>query len=214
MSRTSETPDFPDLRCTCGKCLAKDGQIKCTRCDVVTDVRPRMLDEARHTAFYLCALATTAQMTRELLNAKPVTITLKKTGQALGYVQHQPINDRPLYTLQELKARLVMLMSGPAAEHVLGHITTGPSNMIAQARELARRMVRDCMVDCHGRHPDEVANELVFAAFEEAKQIVAANRETVESLAGALLYKGELTGDDVARLTAGVKNSGDGFSQV
>src|SRR5688572_12619026 len=107
MSRTSETPgsDQSDLRCSCGKCLAKDGQIKCARCDVTTDVRPRMLDEARHTAFYLSALAMTAQLTRS--DAPPVKITIVPTGTSMGYVQYQPDGDRPLYTVADLKKQLV-----------------------------------------------------------------------------------------------------------
>src|SRR5690349_3124208 len=109
MSRTSETPDSAssDLRCTCGKCLAKGGQIKCGRCDATTDVRPRLLDEARHTAFYLSALAMTAQLTRA--DAPPVKITIVPTGQSRGYVQYMPADDRLLYTVADRKKQLVVL---------------------------------------------------------------------------------------------------------
>ncbi len=168
MSRTSETPgsDQSDLRCSCGKCLAKDGQIKCARCDVTTDVRPRMLDEARHTAFYLSALAMTAQLTRS--DAPPVKITIVPTGTAMGYVQYQPVGDRPLYTVADLKKQLVVLMAGIAAEDLLGKRTTGSSNTFRQAEALARRMIVEYMVEGRVPDPDAAVRRLIDSAMEEA----------------------------------------------
>lgn len=200
MSRTSETPGFDssDLRCACGKCLAKGGQIKCARCEGTTDARPRLLDEARHTAFYLSALATTAQLTRP--ESPPVKITLIQTESAMGYVQYQSAGDRFLYTVADLKKQLVVLMAGIAAEEALGKGTTGPSSTLQRAKALARRMVADGMVDGGDKDPDAAARSLVESAMEEATTFVAANRAAIDSVAAQLLYKGELTGDDLAAL--------------
>ena len=202
MSRTSETPgsDSSDLRCSCGKCLAKDGQIKCARCDVTTDARHRLLEDARHTAFYLSALATTAQLTRA--DAPPVKITIKRTDHSVGYVQYQPAGDRYVYSVADLKKQLVVLMAGIAAEVALGQRTTGSSNTFQRAEALARRMVADGMVDGWDKDPDAAARCLVESAMVEATSFVASNRAVIDRLAAELLYKGELTGDDVARLTA------------
>lgn len=200
MSRTSETPgsDSSDLRCTCGKCLAKDGKIKCARCESVTDARPRLLDEARHTAFYLSALATSAQLTRP--DAAPVKITLNRTPSALGYVQYAPAGDRFFHTVADLKKQLVVHLAGYAAELSLGKPTTGASHTFEQAKGLARRMVSDFMVEGSETDPEGAVRQLIEAAMEEATSFVAANRAAIESVAAQLLFKGELTGEDLVAL--------------
>jgi ATP-dependent Zn protease len=209
MSRTSETPapDSPDLRCKCGKCLAKDGSIKCSRCDVVTDVRPRLLDEARHTAFYLSALATTSQLLGS--NEPPVKITIVPGNQHNGYVHFQP-SEAPVHTVEDLKRQLVVLLSGRAAENTLGSPTTGSTNTMQRAIELARRIVSYGMVKDWDKNPEQAAMTLLDDAWKEAEAFVAANRAAIDSVAAMLLFKGELTGDDVARLTArlGATNGG------
>ncbi len=199
MSRTSETPDSlsNDLRCVCGKCLAKDGQIKCPRCEGFIDARPRLLDEARHTAFYLCALATSSQILEE--SSKPIMVTLVPAVRSLGYVQTAPTEDRFAYTSDELNNRLVVLLTGLAAEEALGGVTTGSSDTFQQAMELARRIVSYGMVEGWDSNPDAAARQLVETARQKAKEFVAANRTVIDNVAAQLLFKGELTHDDLAR---------------
>lgn len=201
MSRTSETPasDSPDLRCNCGKCLAKDGQIKCSKCTGITDVRPRLLDEARRTAFYLSAMATTAQLLGA--NEAPVKITIVPGRHHLGYVASQPLQD-PLYTTEDMRRQLLVLLTGHAAEIALGGLTTGSQNTMERAWQMAQRMVSLGMVDGWNRNPGEAARTLFESVRKEAQDFVAANRAAIESVAAMLLFKGDLTGDDVARLAA------------
>lgn len=212
MSRTSETPasESPDLRCKCGKCLAKDGSIKCSRCDVVTDVRPRLLDEARHTAFYLSALATTSQLLGS--NEPPVKITIVPCNQHNGYVHFQP-SEAPLHTVEDLKRQLVVLLSGRAAENALGSSTTGSASTMQRAFGLARRIVAFGMVEGWKANPEQAAMTLIDDAWKEAEAFVAANRAAIDSVAAMLLFKGELNSDDVARLTAGVSATNGGAAK-
>ncbi len=67
MSRTSETPDSSapadsnEMRCTCGKCLAKDGMIKCSRCSKLSAL-PTPPTFRQAAAYHLAAKALSARV--------------------------------------------------------------------------------------------------------------------------------------------------------
>jgi cell division protease FtsH len=61
---------------------------------------------------------------------------------ALGYTQQFPADDRYLLQRRELEDRLCVLLGGRAAEQIrFGEISTGASNDLERATEIARRMV-------------------------------------------------------------------------
>jgi cell division protease FtsH len=61
---------------------------------------------------------------------------------ALGYTRQTPLDDRYLMSLEELQDRIATLLGGRAAEEVMvGTISTGASNDLRQATEIARLMV-------------------------------------------------------------------------
>ncbi len=63
---------------------------------------------------------------------------------ALGFTMQMPTEDRYLLTTAELEDRLAIMMAGRAAEQVVfGEISTGASDDIMRATELARRMVTE-----------------------------------------------------------------------
>jgi cell division protease FtsH len=63
---------------------------------------------------------------------------------ALGYTMQMPTEDRYLLTIDELKDRLAVMLGGRAGEMVeFGMISTGASDDIMRATELARRMVTE-----------------------------------------------------------------------
>ena len=63
---------------------------------------------------------------------------------ALGYTMQMPAEDRYLLTREELEDRLAVMLGGRAAEQVVfGTISTGASDDIQRASELARRMVME-----------------------------------------------------------------------
>ncbi len=61
---------------------------------------------------------------------------------ALGYTIQRPTEDRFLMTRQELENKMAMLLAGRAAEMLLvGHASTGASDDLAKATDIARSMV-------------------------------------------------------------------------
>src|SRR4029079_2331196 len=75
--------------------------------------------------------------------ADPVhRVTIVPRGQALGVTYQRPDSDRYNYPEGYLRARIVGMLGGRAAEEVVyGTKTTGAENDIEQATDLARRMV-------------------------------------------------------------------------
>jgi cell division protease FtsH len=71
-------------------------------------------------------------------------VTILPAGQALGVTEQLPIDERHLYTEGYLKDSLAIRMGGRAAEQIVfGESSTGASNDLAGATELATRMVRE-----------------------------------------------------------------------
>ncbi len=61
---------------------------------------------------------------------------------ALGYVMQVPEEEKYLRTKEELISKIVTLYGGRAAEEIIfGDVTTGASNDIEQATNIARAMV-------------------------------------------------------------------------
>ncbi len=77
--------------------------------------------------------------------ADPVyKVTVLPVGMALGVTTQLPVDERHIYTMSYLEAKLRVMLGGRAAELVaLGQPTTGASNDLLQATKLARAIVRD-----------------------------------------------------------------------
>jgi len=74
---------------------------------------------------------------------KKVSIIPRGLG-ALGYTLQMPLEDRYLMSQDELRDKIAGLLGGRAAEEIfIGEISTGASNDLKQATEIARMMVRD-----------------------------------------------------------------------
>ena len=80
-----------------------------------------------------------------LPNADPIhKVTILPRGRALGYTQALPESEKYLSSKAELKDRLAMLMGGRVAEEIVfKDPTTGASNDIEKATDIARRMVME-----------------------------------------------------------------------
>ena len=78
-------------------------------------------------------------------HADPVAkVTILPSGQALGVTEQLPIDERHLFSESYLKDSLAVRLGGRAGELlVLGEASTGASNDLAGATDLATRMVRD-----------------------------------------------------------------------
>jgi len=63
---------------------------------------------------------------------------------ALGMTLQLPLQDRYLFTREELEDKLTVLLGGRAAEEIcFGQVSTGAQNDLYQATQMAQRMVRD-----------------------------------------------------------------------
>ncbi|HEY4426181.1 MAG TPA: ATP-dependent zinc metalloprotease FtsH [Pyrinomonadaceae bacterium] len=167
-------------------------------------------------------------------NADPVhKVTIIPRGMALGVTQQLPEGDRHNYSQDYLLGQISILMGGRIAEDTfLGSITTGASNDIERATELARAMVCEYGMSEMGpltfgkkeeqiflgreiaQHRDfsedtaikidEQVKKIVTAQYERAKAIIEDNRETMIRLAECLLERESLDGVEIRRIVAGL----------
>src|SRR5205085_11939721 len=69
-------------------------------------------------------------------------VTIIPRGMALGVTQQLPEADRYTHTRDYIEGQIAIMMGGRIAEEIfLNHMTTGASNDIERATELARKMV-------------------------------------------------------------------------
>ena len=96
--------------------------------------------EKRMTAYHESGHALVAHMLPE---ADPVAkVTIVARGHSGGFTKTIPTEDRSLITRNQLEARLAMAMGGRVAEElVFGEITTGASDDLEQATNIAQTMV-------------------------------------------------------------------------
>ena len=114
-----------------------------------------------------------AVVQRILPKCDPVAkVTVISRGMALGYTMALPTEDRYLQTKTEFEDKIAGLLGGNVAERlVFGDTTTGASNDIEKATDLARRMVTEFgMSDRLGPLSFGKRDELVFLGREIGEQ--------------------------------------------
>jgi cell division protease FtsH len=152
---------------------------------------------------------------------------------ALGYTMQRPTEDRFLMTREELEEKLAVLLGGRAAEKVVyGHLSTGASDDLARAGEIARSMVtRYAMVpelgnvtfaedrpnllgvpglgsaprpysDRTARGIDAAVRSLVDSALARAEEILRTHRVLLDEGARQLLERETLERGDLEALFA------------
>ncbi len=162
-----------------------------------------------------------------------VTIIPRAIG-ALGFTLQLPVEEKFLSTTEEMRDQIAILLGGRAAEEiVLGDISSGASNDLERATEIARSMVaRLGMSDklgpvVYGRQQqlqylesagtmeernyseetaraiDAEVRALVEEGHDRAREILRDCRETLDKLAAELEQHETLTGDDVERIAKG-----------
>ena len=187
-------------------------------------------EEKRNTAYHEAGHALVAAMTP---GADPVhKVTIIPRGMALGLTMQLPQADKHTYTREYLESMLAVLMGGRSAEEIfLGHITTGAGNDIERATDIARNMVcewgmselgplaygkkdeaiflgreiaqhRDYSEDTAIQIDKEV-KRIVNDGYQSAKNLLSNNRETLESIALALLEREVIDANEVKLLMEG-----------
>jgi cell division protease FtsH len=114
-----------------------------------------------------------AVVQRVLPKCDPVhKVTIISRGMALGYTMALPMEDRYLQSKTEFEDKIAGLLGGNAAERLIfGDTTTGASNDIEKATDLARRMVTEWgMSDRMGPLSFGKRDEMIFLGREIGEQ--------------------------------------------
>jgi cell division protease FtsH len=159
-----------------------------------------------------------------------ITIIPRSRG-SLGYTMQMPVEDRYLLSMAELEDKVAIMMGGRAAElTVLGDISTGASDDIMRATELARRMVTefgmseqlgsvryagqqlrylggavtdDSQISPHTRQLiDQEVQRVVKEQYDRARELLQKHRTGLELLTRELLEKETVDASAVARALA------------
>jgi len=166
-----------------------------------------------------------------LPNADPIhKVTIIPRGRAGGYTMALPLEDRNYMRRSEMVDKLAMMLGGRTAEEIVFlDPTTGASNDIEQATDLARRMVMEYGMsdrlgpmkygqpagevflgrdynqtqdysDAVASIIDEEVRYLITQAHEEARTILTAHGEGLDRLAAALIERETLDGEAVGEI--------------
>ena len=158
-----------------------------------------------------------------------ITIVPHTQG-ALGYTMQTPEEEKCLNSKEELYSRIRILLGGRAAEEVVFHTaTTGASNDIERATDLARKMVTmfgmsdtfgimglatvksqyldgaygmDCAQDTAALADREI-QKILNQCFLDAKNMLRTDREMLDKIASYLLKKETITGQEMMAIIEG-----------
>jgi len=108
-----------------------------------SEKKTRVMNQRERTtvAYHESGHALVAELVPNSEPVAKISIVPHSRG-ALGYTMQTPTEDRYLLTVEELDDKLAVMLGGRAAEQIeFNTISTGASDDIARATELARRMV-------------------------------------------------------------------------
>jgi cell division protease FtsH len=187
-------------------------------------------EDKRITAYHEAGHALVAALSP---GADPLhKVTIIPRGMALGLTMQLPLDDKLNANREYLEARLSILMAGRIAEEIfMHHITTGASNDIERATDMARKMVCEWGMSELGplsfgkkeeqiflgreiaQHRDyseatairidEQVRKLVEAGYSRARQIIEEKSDALVRIAEALLEREVLDGSEVKMLIDG-----------
>ncbi len=182
-------------------------------------------DEKKTTAYHEAGHALIAKL---LPNTDPIhKVTIIPRGRALGLTQQLPLDDKHTYTKEYLLNNICILMGGRIAEEIaLNTQTTGASNDIERATEIARKMICEYgmneklgplsfgkkeeeiflgrEISQHRDYSEETAqkidqevNNLIDVSYKKTHKLINNNLTTLNNLAKALLEKETLNGYEI-----------------
>ena len=184
---------------------------------VLTDIEKRIV------AYHEVGHALVAALQKHTQPVSKITIVPHTSG-ALGYTMQMPEEEKYLNSRDELLVELRTMLGGRAAEQtVFGIETTGASNDIERATDLARKMVMQygmsdriglmalttkgneyldgqSYTDCAqttAAAADEEVRKLLNDSCDQAKKILTENRGLLDEVALYLLQKETITGDEL-----------------
>ena len=154
---------------------------------------------------------------------------------ALGYTLQLPTEERFLNSKEELQGQIATLLGGRSAEEIVfGKITTGASNDLQRATDIAEQMVgtfgmsdilgplaydkqgggqflgngnnpRRAVSDATAQAIDKEVRDLVDNAHQKALEILRNNLDLLESISQKILHEEVIEGEDLKKLLAETK---------
>ena len=189
-------------------------------------------EERRIVSYHEVGHALVSALQKDSEPVQKITIVPRTMG-ALGYVMHTPEEEKYLNTKKELEAMLVGMLAGRAAEElVFETVTTGASNDIERATQLARAMVTQygmsehfglmglesiqhkyldgrAVLNCGEATAAEIDQEvmkMLKEAYAEAKRLLSENREALDKISEYLIQKETITGKEFMDILQQVQN--------
>ena len=183
---------------------------------VLTDTEKRIV------SYHEVGHALVAALQKHSQPVSKISIVPHTSG-ALGYTMQMPEEEKFLSSKEELIVELQTMLGGRAAEQIVfGIATTGASNDIERATELARKMVTQygmsdklglmalstvsnpyldgsTMMNCAdstSSAADEEIHKLLMDCYEDAKRLLTEHRALLDEIAMYLLTKETITGDE------------------
>lgn len=177
-------------------------------------------EEKRTVAYHEVGHALVTALQKDAEPVQKITIVPRTMG-SLGYVMQVPEEEKYLMTEKELNAKLVTLLAGRAAEEIVfDTVTTGASNDMERATEIAKAMiaqfgmsekfglmslesVEDPYLGGHAQlncsqttaaMVEEEVKKLLMERYEEAKKLLRENRDAMDKIAQFLYEKETITG--------------------
>ena len=188
-------------------------------------------EEKRNTAYHE---AGHALMNLLCKHADPLhKITIIPRDNALGITMSLPERDQVSYSKEFAEERIMIMMSGRLAEMIFfNHQSTGASNDIMRATELARKMITEWGFDenigpvCYSRTDGEIflgreinkpkemsekmaeqidsaINGLIHRLNQKAKDLLEENKDKLKDLADALIEHEVLDREEIDRVMKG-----------
>ena len=182
--------------------------------------------EKRIVSYHEIGHALVAAKQTQSAPVQKITIVPRTSG-ALGYTMQVEEGNHYLWTKEEMENKIATLTGGRVAEEVVfGSITTGASNDIEQATNLARSMITrygmsdefgmvaletetnqylggDTQLSCSAetqREVDKKVVDLVKKQYAKATRIITENREKLDELAKFLYEKETITGEEFMQI--------------
>ena len=150
-------------------------------------------------------------------------VTIIPRGRAMGVTMQLPEADRHTYTKEYLETQIAVLMGGRVAEELfMNHMTSGASNDIERATDIAQHMVCEwgmsalgplafrkpgsafesdkhhTMSEATAQRVDDEIRTVVMNAYEHAKGLIDTNRTAVEMMAQMLLEQESIDATEIA----------------
>jgi len=184
--------------------------------------------EKRIIAYHEAGHALTAHL---LPHADPVhKVSIISRGRVAGYTMKLPLEDKHLRSQSEFYDELAVMLAGYVTEkHIFGEVTTGASNDLKQATQLARQLIteygmsevlgprtfgqREELIflgrEIHERRDysekiaesiDQEVSKLITKATDSARNLITKHRKTLDKISSTLIEKETLEKEEFEAL--------------